>query len=929
MDSEKTKEIFARIKEYKNSFIKYNELKKNKLITALADPALVNLFNYIPFLLTVNHPEFPGYLKQGTTLLGIWDYQPSDELERYIRAKHPSYTSGKPLQAPPFIHMLALIGSAGSVAFTSESDFDYWICCNTKSAEPKELALFREKCHMIEDWVMENHSKEIHFFINDIEQIRKNIFDEDEEYGLGGTSLGQLLKEEFFRSSIVISGKIPFWWVVPTDTDDRQYLEWLSTVKGTPLDNDFIDLGNLAKINKGDFLIAALFQIIKSLGNPFKSIIKLGLLERYIHDEHDNPFVSNIIKRNIQAGKNDPESIDAYLIMFNQVYDYYMSGEPDMTSINIIKTCFYLKVDPKLSDPVKKAGGDEKSAKMIEYTKKWGWDSGIVRHIDNFESWEIDSVNQLMNNTKKSILKGYKNILTVLDMAKVANTIDQKSMMIINRKVLSHFQLEENKIDNTLSFKSFPAEKLLLLEFVRDKRGTEAWFLYKRLIDSNNPVKVLIRKSKNLFVHIVWISLNGLLQKNFTRLEIGQGLYQMDPNFIRDLIVDLSSHFSIKKLDLHNSYFFRDVFPVMSYIIINPFSKYSKKIDDIYFLYHNSWGETRFEVYHSEVDLAQIIVRVVNGALVSGNDFSSALQIVSSQPFQSSKEFFQLKVSIRSIFTFFTENHPEVKSRYLSKLGNQFMIFSNSLKKRNEAVVSVKPCETEIKMLYSMAYNRGSKNLVKADETVPELNHIREITKYRADDSIQIFFQTGQKYCYYFVQNERGSIVFFRKKSEFAMDYLASLISFAESAVNEVIEHNPGSTLADAEKKIKVYRLERDASNRCSFTEFAFENDRVLAAARKKYITTTLSLHLLENGDVGYRFTLPDGGFSEVYSKHDFEKISCEISTIMDSIREYKYYISAVNLEFVEIKMYMNYTSFSFSEKNRFELMIEKCLGLT
>ncbi len=42
-------------------------------------------------------------------------------------------------------------------------------------------------------------------------------------------------------------------------------------------------------------------------------------------------------------------------------------------------------------------------------------------------------------------------------------------------------------------------------------------------------------------------------------------------------------------------------------MIINPYSKYAKRIEDIIFLYHNSWGETRFDNYRGELDIANII----------------------------------------------------------------------------------------------------------------------------------------------------------------------------------------------------------------------------------------------------------------------------------------------------------------------------------
>ena len=184
---------------------------------------------------------------------------------------------------------------------------------------------------------------------------------------------------------------------------------------------------------------------------------------------------------------------------------------------------------------------------------------------------------------------------------------------------------------------------------MRDVKGNESWYLNKRIIVNERATKILIRKSPHIISLIVWISLNGLYQKDYSRLEIEQGFYHMDSNYIRDLISELSVTFSMKSLNLQNSYFLRDPFPVSSYIIINPFLKYSKKVDEFYFLYHNSWGETRFEVFRNDNDLAAIATRIVNGALNSGIENANSLHITASEPYSTSKEFITMKSTLKKM----------------------------------------------------------------------------------------------------------------------------------------------------------------------------------------------------------------------------------------------------------------------------------------
>ena len=919
--------IIEQILEKKTKFAAYNNAKISSLHSSLGTGELVNFFNYIPFLFTVNQPEFPGYVQEIKIPHGIAGYTAPASLISQVRITNPSYTPPR-ITTEPVIRLFALIGSAGTIAFTPDSDLDFWICGKFNEMNAEDIILLRRKCSMIEQWAMETRRKEIHFFLNDIDEIKQNVFDEDEEYGMSGTALGQMLKEEFYRSSIIINDVTPFWWAVPADSPDGIYEEMLAALLKTSHTSQFVDLGNISDLNRGDFLISALFQIIKSLGNPFKSIIKLGLLERYINDDKKNPFVSNQLKKNVHEGKTDRSSVDAYCIMFDNVYSYYKQNTDDMTALNIIKTSFYLKVNPRLSAGDKKTGLDEIRGVMQNYTKQWGWDDGIIERVDNFENWDIESTNRMMSNTKKIILRGYKNILNALGNEIDTGAINRETLLAINRKIYSHFNPEEYKIDNTLNFKKYPPEKLLSLDYVRDIKGNEAWYFSKRIITGGKATKILIRKSPHLISLIVWISLNGLYQKDYSRIDIEQGFYNLDTNYIRELIAELSEQFSIKSLNLQNSYFLRDPFPVMSYIIINPFTKYSKRIDDIVFLYHNSWGETRFETFTNPNALASITTRIINGVLISGMDSINALHITASEPYSGSKEFHAIKSSLVNMLRFFTVNKTPVKQRFITMIANRLTIFSNSVKHDGGHAVSFMQYNSEAQMLYSISYNRGIINRNAADEKIPELQYLAKILSYDSDDSIKIFIEEGKKYCRFFVLNERGALIMLRKKTEYRNQYLASLISFTESVIEHVTSSNPESELAKNGGTIKVYIIEPDSPGKSAINEHDYKNDALLKLQKEKSFPVSLSLHLLDNGEVGYRFTLPDGGFSELFSRADIENVSREISVLIESVEGYTFYPSSVNLDNTEIRMYSMYTSFAFSEKNRFEMLIEKNLGM-
>lgn len=928
MDNDKRTRIIETIKANRDKFLRYNNIKTANLYSSITDQKTIDLFEAIPFMLAYNLHGLPGYVQSDRMPQGLHGFHLGERGAAFLQAHFPSVTLSPQKPETPFIQMFALMGSGGTIAYTTHSDFDYWVCADEEGVDPESLRLFRGKCRVIENWIEEKFGIEVHFFLNDINKVRNNVFDDDSEENFSGTSLGELLKEEFFRSSIVVSGKTPFWWMVPAGSNDTVYGEWLGVARDTHFAGEFVDLGNLYTIPREDFLVSALFQLLKSLGNPFKSIIKLGLLERYIHSAGTNPFISNIIKKNVHEGKLAIQNIDSYVIMFNHVYNYYNSIVNDANATDLLTICFYLKVDPRLSrflDEDEKIELTEKTRIMQAYARKWNWSESMIRQMDEFENQDIDSVNRLMSDTKKYVLRGYRDILNAIETNKIAHKLSGDDLKGITRKIHSHFSISADKIDNSLSFKSYPQEKLLTVEFVRDRDGREFYLLSKRIIVKNYPAKVIFHKDETLIGVIVWIAMNRIFQKDYTRLEIQSGIHAVDPNYIRDLVTELSVHFAFKRLQIQNNYFLRDPFPIISYIIINPYSKYSKKIDDIIFLYHNSWGETRFEAFKGEVDIAKIAVSVLNGALVTRHDFERALRLSSSQPYGSSRDFDRIASLLGGMHALFVEDRTPARKRYVTMLGNTYFVFANR-KTAAAETVSATAFDSEAGMLMGLGMNTGALARYGFDPMVPEFNYLRAIIGKCDDDVIRIYYQKTNKYCHFFVVDERGAIHFFRKGLDSFSEYLARLCVFAEYAAKNAAARNPSSKLAQRLKRVEVFRLEQDARNNCTVTEMNPELDRGVIEARGHLMPLRLLLHPQPNGDVGYSFSLPNGHFTNVFTRANLFQVAGELSLLRRHHGGYSHFVTEVDLSNVVTKAFTLFTSFSFTQKNVFEMLIERAL---
>jgi hypothetical protein len=282
-------------------------------------------------------------------------------------------------------------------------------------------------------------------------------------------------------------------------------------------------------------------------------------------------------------------------------------------------------------------------------------------------------------------------------------------------------------------------------------------------------------------------------------------------------------------------------------------------------------------------------------------------------------------MTLRDAHGFFIDQMSSEKKRYVTMFGNTYFVLTNKRAGGEELITAV-PCDTEIKMLYSLSYNTGAAGRVRTDPSIPELNYLKTIISNYKDDAVQIYFQKEAKYCYFFVSDERGSVIFYRKRAEMFDTYLARLYVFAGNAVKRSTGSNGNSPLAGKLKQIEVYQLERDIHHKCSIREMNPELDGGIMAAKKSMVPFKLSLQAPEQGGIGYRFTLPDGTFTNVFTDANIMQIIGDLRLLMRATRGYSFYVTDIDLSAVAQSSYRNYTSFAFTEKNLFEMLVEKGL---
>ncbi|MGE4298384.1 MAG: class I adenylate cyclase, partial [Desulfovibrionaceae bacterium] len=277
----------------------------------------------------------PPFAQRGLALRHFQEFDPD-----------PASSDGA---SPVRIEAIYTIGSVGSLAMTKASDIDYWICVHPQDATPQAIAALSRKLTLFSHWADETFGLEATFFVMDLDAVRRNDFGFSDKES-SGSAQALLLKEEFYRTALKVCGRTLAWWLTPPGSVGEagteralRNLERASLGLVAPS----VNMGGMADIPPEEFFGASLWQIIKALKSPFKSILKFALLEKYQTEMrgHGSDYqLCERIKESIVRQQVDMFATDPYAVLFKEVRDFY-AGRGDTKSVELIRLAFLHKLD--------------------------------------------------------------------------------------------------------------------------------------------------------------------------------------------------------------------------------------------------------------------------------------------------------------------------------------------------------------------------------------------------------------------------------------------------------------------------------------------------------------------------------------------------------------------------------------------------------
>lgn len=561
----------------KSIYIKYNRFRK-QIFSELAPKESETVFYLLPWLLSINHPACPGYVTDLERPFRVFNI----DNENAIRKREPVFKrifgikkKGSFLDPPSkyyLIQGLYTIGSVGTVSQTSISDCDIWVCFDKKKFNKTVWLQLNQKINLIKDWMDMQLKMPVFFFISDITAVKKSRFGSVDSESSGSTQRN-VLKEEFYRTCILICGKIPLWWLCYDKNLQIDYKKAVSAIKKKIYkDNDLIDFGNLEYIESNEYLGATLWQLHKSLTHPLKSIIKMVLLKMLL-DAPREGLLCHQFRKQVLSTKNHSLFPDHSIFTMTSILNYYRNNRNK--ALSFLLQCFYLRCEIKPHDRNQKL----KNKLVEDFLKQYRIDRKTRIQLSNFASWKYDSQIELGNRISIFLFKIYKEIAAVN--SGVVSESNEKDLTILGRKISACYLKKKYKIPVIQK----PIHTVSLSDLTLSLNG-EIWDIF-----SGNDKSEPLASSKDIIHNIAFLVWNNLFAAN--------KIY-MDPNpsgITLQEIINLGTRMrnffgTYDALDIEFSHYLKKQH-ITKLLVIISFEKFpwEKNINNFGIVYNSSWGE--------------------------------------------------------------------------------------------------------------------------------------------------------------------------------------------------------------------------------------------------------------------------------------------------------------------------------------------------
>jgi adenylate cyclase class 1 len=509
--------VHEKILANRKSFIIYNVARLRGLIGNLSSEKL-ELFYSIPLLLHMNSPDLPGYVDHPKTPHGVYRFFDSGF---WKLAKKRLRVEDKALPVfilkRSYVRGLYLVGGPGVLHQTDDAYLNYWVVIDRRLFSGTQEELFREKLARIKSRAEEAGDHNLSFFVLDVDQMRRNTFPGMDQDG-AATLPPELLKEEFYRTFILIAGQIPYWAVLPPGLNDNEYKAWIDTASLLPgyhfVADDYVDLGNLISIKSERCLAGLISEIFRAQENPVKTFIEASVMAYHYFFQEREGLLCNLMKERYPERGLDSHLLDSYVFAFSNIIKFYEFID-DKEGLDLVRECIYLQLIgyPALSRP---DGEDFKGQILRNYVKTWSWTEDDTDALDAFGFWREDEKLQFENRITNKLFFLCELVFRSMGDLAPPNRLDPNGAGALKNIRDSCFKTKPGKLPRCSAFVRAQRSPCPLRVTRRHKSsGADVWEVYHRRVTDARGHEVPLFVAPELVRVLGWMVLNELCKNGW------------------------------------------------------------------------------------------------------------------------------------------------------------------------------------------------------------------------------------------------------------------------------------------------------------------------------------------------------------------------------------------------------------------------------
>ena len=565
------------LNELKRRFRQVNGERLERLESAL-QPKQAPFLDYLPFLFHVNHYMLPGWVEDDTPS-GVSHYRPDKHTLGLARKLSRSFSYKSLGAKQPDITSIFLMGSTGTIAQSSTSDLDIWLC-HRSDLNQDQVYLLEQKAEAISKWA-ESLNLEVHFFVMNAHKFKggeKGVMSHEHS----GSTQHFLLLDEFYRTGLLVAGAYPIWWLVPAD-EEKQYNHHVAHIaeKGFLNYQETVDFGGVSGLPAGEFVSAAMWQLYKAIDSPYKSVLKLLLMEVYADDFPNNRILSLDYKQSVYEGETALAALDPYIMMYRRI-ERYLEERMEYRRLELARRCFYFKVNIALSRPTRSGRPSWRRALMTRLVKAWQWSDKQLSHLDNRNHWSVEQVLRERTELVNELTHSYRLLNQLSQKFATSFLVRKEDINVLGRKLSAAFDRKPGKIDivNPNIATDLSHERLSLHQLPAQGAAKPVWQAYCNADLSRMDLKQPIKHTTGLVEMLAWSYFNGLLDAHvnipvFSDTSQNSFIVAEEDNQclsdfeIIQIISALRSHFDVPLPKVQEAHFHLAARPVKTVVFVN------------------------------------------------------------------------------------------------------------------------------------------------------------------------------------------------------------------------------------------------------------------------------------------------------------------------------------------------------------------------